>query len=829
MSELLQPSKTVPGTVEEPVARDENGVARIIVAKDSEVSFDSDSKDGGGSGRVVRAGPRDLTRSISVSSSELGGGRLPSRKPSKEAGSATYCTSGQAADARDVLQELPADIRKMASAGLPLRVSAITAPQATGMSWAKASPRASDPGESDPGAAHPSPQASNFPAPREISKHGLADSKNISPDDFRRRLAVRKWTIHPRNNPYTGKWDILLLLLLLFVCCFTPYQVAFMDDDLVYNELTWLIALNYIIDGIFGMDMIFQFFIQYPIKRQKKEEWIQQHSLIAVNYMRGWFLIDFLSVFPFNEAYRLSNGYPLLGPVESGSELRAVKVIRGVRLLKIARVLRAGRIMGRRNISSGIIGQQKLELLKILCLLFITGHWIGCVFGFAGSVTEPGNPELSSWILDKDPELLCIRKHFDLWVASIYWSIMTITSIGYGDIVPGNTGERAIAILCMLAAAFVWAIIIGCATAIMSSLIKSKLELSRTMDRLNAMMVEKDLPRALRHELRLFFTQAHKMENTHDYFEFLRDMSPELRKETCTYVNGAWTKNVWFFSYVSQDFMAEATQKFTPSIYAKGENFGRAQVLYILNSGLVGTKGRVFGRGRAWGFDVLLECLDLCEDPYAMALTETAEVLSLTRKQLKELIDEFPEDKVKLRKCTVRLALIRGIMKKAETIMAAEAEKLGSKTSTTPPKPRTSKQKIANVHHAHSHIRTISSVPGYMADSAMPAWKKLTRADSFTTDVPEVLSDLTHELNEVKQTVQSALLHSTSDEVLETELRRRSVSGRHSFSQSLAASELAPPPPVGENVSPPLDLPAPLTPRPSDESLISTISRLSKK
>ena len=55
------------------------------------------------------------------------------------------------------------------------------------------------------------------------------------------------------------------------------------------------------------------------------------------------------------------------------------------------------------------------------------------------------------------------RAPHELWVASCYWAVMSITSIGYGDITAtaGNTSEQAVATVLMILGAMVWGLVLG--------------------------------------------------------------------------------------------------------------------------------------------------------------------------------------------------------------------------------------------------------------------------------------------------------------------------------------------------------------------------------
>ena len=48
-------------------------------------------------------------------------------------------------------------------------------------------------------------------------------------------------------------WDIFMTIILLITCILTPLQLAYSDDD---DNMPWISTTNYIIDGLFAVDMI---------------------------------------------------------------------------------------------------------------------------------------------------------------------------------------------------------------------------------------------------------------------------------------------------------------------------------------------------------------------------------------------------------------------------------------------------------------------------------------------------------------------------------------------------------------------------------------------
>lgn len=60
-------------------------------------------------------------------------------------------------------------------------------------------------------------------------------------------------------------------------------------------------------------------------------------AMVAARYMRGWFVLDAVTTFPFDSALQLVMG--------GGSGLRSVSILRMLRLLKLARLFRLSSIL----------------------------------------------------------------------------------------------------------------------------------------------------------------------------------------------------------------------------------------------------------------------------------------------------------------------------------------------------------------------------------------------------------------------------------------------------------------------------------------------------
>jgi len=81
-----------------------------------------------------------------------------------------------------------------------------------------------------------------------------------------------------------------MLLLIFFLSVTVPFRISF-ESDPTYD---W-IMLDIIIDALFSVDVMFNFFTAYE---DENGELVVNRIKIAKTYMKSWFFVDLISSIP---------------------------------------------------------------------------------------------------------------------------------------------------------------------------------------------------------------------------------------------------------------------------------------------------------------------------------------------------------------------------------------------------------------------------------------------------------------------------------------------------------------------------------------------------
>jgi hypothetical protein len=303
---------------------------------------------------------------------------------------------------------------------------------------------------------------------------------------FRDLLKTSGWVLDPAGK-WMRRWDMLTTVALLIVAVITPVEVALFNTDMealkTLLDAQAMFVLNRIIDLIFIADMGAQGMLFFEKMDVIAKIWVREQPQIIKHYLKSWFCVDLISVIPF-DLIALFDEAPVavagVAPAKSQvGKLKMMRTIRLLRLLKLARILRASRILTRwRNkigVSFAIRGTGKLCVL-----LLILVHWIACVWLIvhdmecdAACMADPDGDKtwFTAYAVAQGIERSEVgrQERAFKYSASVYWTAMSLTSIGYGDVTAQNELERWLATLMMLVMGMAWAYIIGNFSSIITS------------------------------------------------------------------------------------------------------------------------------------------------------------------------------------------------------------------------------------------------------------------------------------------------------------------------------------------------------------------------
>merc|ERR1712167_48862 len=107
------------------------------------------------------------------------------------------------------------------------------------------------------------------------------------------------------------------MVFVFYTATVTPYDVSYLEPS-----IDVLFFLNRIVDTFFSMDMVLQFFL---MTQDENGRYIKSQREVAWRYITSWFVIDFLSVLPFD----------VIGMVADSGTVENLKILRVIRVLRL--------------------------------------------------------------------------------------------------------------------------------------------------------------------------------------------------------------------------------------------------------------------------------------------------------------------------------------------------------------------------------------------------------------------------------------------------------------------------------------------------------------
>ncbi|XP_014503345.1 potassium channel AKT1 [Vigna radiata var. radiata] len=235
-----------------------------------------------------------------------------------------------------------------------------------------------------------------------------------------RRQQLRRHVIFPYNHNYR-LWNKFLLILVFYTAWICPFEFGFLE-----KSKGALAVIDNLVNGFFAIDVVLTFFVAYLDKSTYLL--VDDHKLIALRYAKSWLILDVIACIPY-EVVR-----SMLPP-----SLQSYSYLSVLRLWRLHRVSAMfARLEKDRNYSYFWV-----RCCKLTCVTLFSVHAAACFFYFLAGRDAPKDTWLS---------LVPTTTNQDIWgkyVVAVYWSIVTLASVGYGDLHPVNTKEMIFCIFYM--------------------------------------------------------------------------------------------------------------------------------------------------------------------------------------------------------------------------------------------------------------------------------------------------------------------------------------------------------------------------------------------
>lgn len=332
------------------------------------------------------------------------------------------------------------------------------------------------PPAASPGSAPPAAQGVGGSGPASGTGGAAAD------------VAPARWVIHPGWRPKVC-WDLVVTAMVFFSVIELPFRIGFSVETSAV-----LIICDWVMDSCFVLDIVLTFFTGY---HNECEVYVTNRRDIALRYLRGFFVVDVVSVLPIDhtvEALRSNNS--------GGTEFRVM------RLLRLAKLARLGRLRRLTELLERHLHMHTLNMLKVMAEVVFLIHMLTCLCYWmsppcADGMSEPcpdGTADQdrdwgSSWVRMFEIDRLDLGSRY---LASFYLTTATLMAVGYGDIFPASTAERLFSIVVQLTGAIIFGFILSGVTNVIESSNPRGAERKKRNAEIKEWLQSRNLPPALR-------------------------------------------------------------------------------------------------------------------------------------------------------------------------------------------------------------------------------------------------------------------------------------------------------------------------------------------
>lgn len=363
-----------------------------------------------------------------------------------------------------------------------------------------------------------------------------------------------------QDNIYKRYFDAVLLVVTLFAAMEVPLHLS-----LGYHAPNWLKIVNLVYPFLFTIDIVVTFFTTITIDGEE----VSSKKTIAIKYLRSWFIVDLIAAVPFDVIF--AQGWLS----EASNAARSARLFspRYIQILLLVRMLRIYHIFPflERTKRKELFNPGLVRLFFTIFVVLIIAHWISCGWLALGKIDEK---------LD----------HATNYLKALYWTMTTITTIGYGDITPSTNPQTIYTMFVQLIGAGMYGYIIGNLASLLANSDLARTQFRAKMEKIQTFMQYRDVPQELQDNIRTYYDYLWNNRRGFDETSVLSDLPSSLKLQVALHLNKEIIEKVPMFKGAPEELIRQIVLNLKPALFTPGD--------FIFRKGELGDQMYFISRGK---------------------------------------------------------------------------------------------------------------------------------------------------------------------------------------------------------------------------------------
>lgn len=314
--------------------------------------------------------------------------------------------------------------------------------------------------------------------------------------------------------------SFLVIIAFFVFSVFVPFNQVF--PQIVAN---YYYSLGWIVNLIF----IFDLALKLILLANKKNNLGLFSEERLTDYLKTYFIFDLLSIFPI-ALFPTNSLWQFVPLIKIFSVFNRISFIRQI-ILKFA--------------PFAVVVQFLYWFIQIT-------HWIAC-----GWIKISGINEQNS-----------ISSNY---ITALYWTTTTLTTVGYGDIVPHSNFEKLYSVVVMIIGVGLYGYLIGNVVSVITKRDPTHEHFISNLENLSSLVRYRNLPKSLTVRVKQYFLYIWKNRLEHNESSFLQKLPDGLKMEVITFLKQDFIKKVNLFKDAGNEFISDLAENLRETVITPDE------------------------------------------------------------------------------------------------------------------------------------------------------------------------------------------------------------------------------------------------------------------